>query len=104
MKPWPSSGTPWPADRREVPAKSRRLWSVSVPEAAPHLEFRDYLRVLRRRRWVLLVTAFLITAAAVTASLLQTPVYQASTRALVTAKRLLELQPDVLRSHNGRIE
>jgi succinoglycan biosynthesis transport protein ExoP len=50
------------------------------------LELRDYLHVLRRRRWVVIATMLVVTAAALVASLVQRPVYEG------TAELLLELR------------
>jgi polysaccharide biosynthesis transport protein len=47
------------------------------------MEPRDYLRVLRRRRWAIVVVVMLVVGASVLFSLLQTPVYKASTRLLL---------------------
>lgn len=46
------------------------------PEEAPELELRDYLRILRRRKWTILLVTLLVLGGAVGASLAQTPVYQ----------------------------
>ncbi len=51
--------------------------------ASPQLELRDYLGVLRRRRWVIALTALVITSVAVAASLLQTPVYEGTAELLL---------------------
>lgn len=46
------------------------------PEEAPELELRDYLRILRRRKWTILLATLITVAGAVGVSLAQTPVYQ----------------------------
>lgn len=57
-----------------------------LPEEASELELRDYLRVLRRRKWSVLLITLLVVAAAVGASLAQTPVYQGTAELLVQSK------------------
>jgi len=57
-----------------------------LPEEASELELRDYLRVLRRRKWSVLLVTLLVVAAAVGVSLVQTPVYQGSAEILVQSK------------------
>ena len=52
-------------------------------QAVQTLDLRDYLRVLRRRKWVVATTALLVVVVALTFSLLQTPVYTASARLTV---------------------
>src|SRR3954454_4667607 len=51
--------------------------------AAP--ELRDYLRVLRRRKWTIAAVVVAVVGAAVVASLLQSRVYQARTALLLRA-------------------
>lgn len=46
------------------------------PEEAHELELRDYLRIVRRRKWIIVLSAVIVVGAASVASLLQTPVYQ----------------------------
>ncbi|MDQ4144935.1 MAG: polysaccharide biosynthesis tyrosine autokinase [Actinomycetota bacterium] len=47
------------------------------------MQLRDYVSVLRRRRWILLLVTLLVVGSALVASLLQTPVYQARARLLL---------------------
>jgi succinoglycan biosynthesis transport protein ExoP len=47
------------------------------------LDLRDYLRVLRRRKLTILVTVVLVVGATLAFTLLQTPVYQATSKILV---------------------
>jgi capsular exopolysaccharide synthesis family protein len=55
-----------------------------VPEAgARQLELRDYLSVLRRRKVVIVLTAFLVLGAALAYSYAQTPSYEATAEVLV---------------------
>ncbi|MBW3614733.1 MAG: polysaccharide biosynthesis tyrosine autokinase [Actinobacteria bacterium] len=57
-----------------------------LPEEPAELELRDYLRILRRRKWLILLVTLLVTAGAVGASLAQTPVYQGKAEVLLQAK------------------
>ncbi|MBK9181073.1 MAG: polysaccharide biosynthesis tyrosine autokinase [Acidimicrobiales bacterium] len=50
------------------------------------LELRDYLVVLRRRKWTVIGATVLVVAATLLVSFLQTPVYQASATVLVQAR------------------
>ena len=54
------------------------------------LDLRDYLAVLRRRRWLVVLVTLLVTATAVGVSLLQTPVYESSAEVLVEPLRRSE--------------
>src|SRR4051812_1208246 len=49
-------------------------------------ELRDYLNVLRRRKWVVVLSALLVTAIATGLSLLQTPIYKGTAEMLVEAR------------------
>jgi len=51
--------------------------------AAPQMSLRDYLAVIRRRQWVLIVMLVVAVAATVISTLLQTPMYRASADILV---------------------
>ena len=44
----------------------------------------DYLSVLRRRKWIFMVTLVAVPAVAIALSVIQTPVYQASANVLFT--------------------
>lgn len=71
-----------------------RLWQVTQPPpAAPTqpnaLELRDYLRVLRRRKWTILVSVVVCTGIALGVALTRKPEYAATTRILVQ-KRLVD--------------
>lgn len=57
-----------------------------VPEADSELELRDYLRVVRRRKWTILLVALLVVASAVAASATQTPIYRSSADILLQAR------------------
>ncbi len=52
-------------------------------EEASQLELRDYLQVLRRRRSVVAIAVLIVVASTMTASFLQTPVYQAEAEILL---------------------
>jgi capsular exopolysaccharide synthesis family protein len=49
------------------------------------LDLRDYIAVLRRRKWTIVLTIVGVVAAAMTVTLLQTPEYESSTKLVVTA-------------------
>lgn len=50
------------------------------------MEFKDYVRVLRQRGWLIILLAVLTAGAAFGFSKLQTPVYKASIRLLITSR------------------
>jgi succinoglycan biosynthesis transport protein ExoP len=50
------------------------------------MELRDYFRVLRKRAWLIVISALLCPAAALASSLATTPVYQGTAKLLVIAK------------------
>lgn len=50
------------------------------------MEFRDYIRILRQRGWMIILLALLTAAAAFGFSRMQTPVYEASARLLITSR------------------
>jgi succinoglycan biosynthesis transport protein ExoP len=65
---------------------------VEDPE---EIELRDYLAVLRRRKWTVLLSVAVVVAAALAVSLAQTPVYQASADVLLQARSSEEIfSPD----------
>lgn len=47
------------------------------------MDLRDYLAVIRRRRWIIIASVGIVVAAAVALSILQTPVYAAHARVLL---------------------
>ncbi|HEX9529825.1 MAG TPA: Wzz/FepE/Etk N-terminal domain-containing protein, partial [Acidimicrobiales bacterium] len=49
---------------------------MAAEEAGPELELRDYLRVLRRRKWTIILAVLVVLGAAITSAELQTPVYR----------------------------
>ncbi len=50
------------------------------------LELRDYLRVLRRRKWLIAAVTVVVVGAALAASFAQTPVYRASAQVLLESR------------------
>lgn len=55
-------------------------------DAVEELELRDYLRVIRRRKWVIALVTLATVGAAIAASLVQTPVYQGTAEVLLQAR------------------
>ena len=53
------------------------------PSNGPGLELRDYLDIIRARRWFIALTVLVVVASALTASFLQTPVYEGRARVLL---------------------
>lgn len=51
------------------------------------MEFRDYVRILRRRGWIIILLAVMTAAAAFAFSRLQTPIYKSSVDILVQPAR-----------------
>jgi capsular exopolysaccharide synthesis family protein len=52
-------------------------------EDSPEPELRDYLHILRRRKWIIVISVLVGVLLALFLSYLQTPIYQASARLLV---------------------
>jgi len=50
------------------------------------VEFKDYIRIIRQRGWLIMLLAILTAAAAFGFSRMQTPVYEASARLLITSR------------------
>lgn len=50
------------------------------------MEFKDYIRIIRQRGWLIVLLAVLTAAAAFGFSRMQTPVYEASARLLVSSR------------------
>lgn len=65
----------WAPRIHEVPASQ-------IPSPTPP-DLRDYLRLIRRRKWSIIVTTVVVVGAALTLSLLQTPMYRAEAQILV---------------------
>ena len=57
--------------------------TVVTPTPNGGMEPREYLRVLRRRKWTIAAGMIVVVSAALLFSFLQTPVYEASTRVLL---------------------
>src|SRR5688500_15007634 len=56
---------------------------VADDQMTSELELRDYLRVLNRRKWTVIVAAVLVLGSALAASFLQVPVYQGTAELLL---------------------
>jgi tyrosine-protein kinase len=69
--------------RQVAPRRSRV--SVNPPEERAPGEVREYLRVLRRRKWLVIVPTVVAVLVALALSLMATPVYRASMQVLVQA-------------------
>ncbi len=50
------------------------------------MELRDYLNVIRARKWVILQALVIVTVTALAASLLQTPLYEGQSKVLISEK------------------
>jgi succinoglycan biosynthesis transport protein ExoP len=66
---------------------------MPAPETASQLGLRDYLRVVRQRNWSIVLVASLAVAAALSVSLLQTPLYESTAQLLVTQDRSSVFDP-----------
>ena len=53
------------------------------PDDRPTLELRDYLRVLRRRKWIIAATVLVCMGAALTMALIEKPIYQSGAKVLL---------------------
>ncbi|RIK10355.1 MAG: hypothetical protein DCC49_03545 [Acidobacteria bacterium] len=62
---------------------------------ATTLELRDYLGILRRRKWFIILPTVVILVAAITASLLTTPIYEASADVLIQSNKRSSVIADV---------
>jgi non-specific protein-tyrosine kinase len=56
---------------------------MEIEPQTESIEIREYLRVLRERKWWAILTVVIVTATAIIASLLMTPIYQATATLLV---------------------
>jgi hypothetical protein len=54
--------------------------------ASPEMTLRDYGGVVRRRKWIVIVSVLLAVLVAVTLTALQTPIYESSSEVLVQAR------------------
>ena len=72
------------------------------------MDLRDYLRIIRKRGWIIVVVAVIAAAAAVGVSKLQTPIYRASIQLSVEPARLdwglSNTIKDLLRSYVLRLD
>lgn len=59
---------------------------MPAEDRSADLDLREYLRVLRRRKWTIALAAGIVVAVALGSALLQTPVYQASAELLLQAR------------------
>ena len=55
-------------------------------DSVTELELRDYLRVIRRRKWIIALVTLVVVGSAIGASVIQTPVYQGKAEVLLQAK------------------
>jgi polysaccharide biosynthesis transport protein len=65
---------------------------MAYEQESREIELRDYLRVLRRRKWTIALTALIVVALALAYSFVQSPVYEATAEVLVrprTSEQLL---------------
>ena len=58
---------------------------AQAPETEETIDLREYIAILRARKWTIILTAALVVIAALAFSLQQTPLYTAETRLLVEA-------------------
>ena len=56
---------------------------MSPPETAYHDDLREYLRVVRSRKWTIVLTTAVVIAATALFTLHQTPIYRATAEVLV---------------------
>lgn len=79
------STLPLLSPKGKVPTRTR--YDPRVDHVAGDgLELRDYLRVLRRRRWTVILAMLWLAGSVLTASLLKTPRYRASGELLIAPK------------------
>jgi receptor protein-tyrosine kinase len=64
---------------------------MDATPSSEHRSLRDYLSVIRRRKWVIAATVVLVTAAALGYSLLQDRTYQAASQVLLGRQNLANL-------------
>ena len=71
-----------PRATTEGPRSSGTIKTVAS-DSQTHRELRDYLRLLRRRKWTIVIAAGIVVSSALAAAFLQTPVYQADAEVLL---------------------
>jgi capsular exopolysaccharide synthesis family protein len=64
-------------------AEARTSITQVEPDAPSELDLRSYLRILRRRKWSVILATLVAVAIAVGASLIQDPVYEGDARVLL---------------------
>ena len=64
-----------------IPTFDRQL--ATTPETAYHDDLREYLRVIRARKWTIVLTTAIVVAASALFTLHQTPIYRATAEVLV---------------------
>jgi capsular polysaccharide biosynthesis protein len=74
------------SNERTVPRDGTQA-SATYAEVHRYFTLRDVLRFIRRRLWVVILVALVSVGAAVGLSLMQTPVYQASTKIKVDQEK-----------------
>lgn len=55
-------------------------------EQGEELDLRDYLRIIRSRRWMIILAVVVTTVVAVVVSTMQTPMYESEARVLITER------------------
>lgn len=55
-----------------------------MPSEEGRRDLRDYLAVMRRRRWIIVAATILVAGTALALSIMQTPIYRAGARVLLT--------------------
>lgn len=83
-------------------------YEIAVPPGGNLLPLSDYLRIIQRRGWIIVLTAFLGAVSALLFSLVQTPVYQSTIRLNVIGARpdfgLSQSIVSLLRNYAGQIK
>ena len=62
-----------------------------VPSHAAHSDLNEYVRVLRRRKWIMVMSVLLVTGSALGVSALQTPIYEGTAEVLLQPGSTSEL-------------
>jgi succinoglycan biosynthesis transport protein ExoP len=77
---------------------------VQAPETEETIDLREYIAILRGRKWTIILTAALVVTAALAFSLQQTPLYTAEARLLVEPVPSQEQQSSFLPAVNLETE
>jgi non-specific protein-tyrosine kinase len=80
------------------------MQSADTPYQAPNPQFREYLAVLRLRRWSIIAITLIAIGSALAFSLRQTPTYQSSARVLVKPISLSPTDPGAVLPANLETE